>query len=297
MQRAIQKLTAVITAISLICGLVAPVLQAVPVQAAADPCIVSPTNLINVRYEMTRAQWLVIARVHRRPGLSQSEVADLLEIEKASAGRLIDRMEAKGWLTRRADARDRRINRLHLTPTAEHLHATIWPIAETTVDDALGDLSPEERRRLTREEIDERHPRLLPALREHPHIGWLLVRSERDGPLALGPRGTHYLAEGRIDGEDPLAHFSPTAPQHLLRTNGFEEVADIMVGSFYDPELDEGCAFEELISFHGGIGGFQTRPFILYPERLPLPSEPIVGAAAVHGVLTGWRQMLQGAKP
>jgi hypothetical protein len=67
-----------------------------------------------------------------------------------------------------------------------------------------------------------------------------------------------------------------------------------MVGSFYDPELDEGCAFEELISFHGGLGGPQTRPFILHPERLPLPSEPIVGAAAVHGVLSGWRGMLQG---
>ena len=90
---------------------------------------------------LTRAQWLVIARVHRRPGLSQSEVADLLEIEKASAGRLIDRMQAKGWLTRSADANDRRINRLHLTPAAERLHATVWPIAETTVDDALGDLS------------------------------------------------------------------------------------------------------------------------------------------------------------
>ena len=60
-----------------------------------------------------------------------------------------------------------------------------------------------------------------------------------------------------------------------------------MVGSFYDPELDEGCAFEELISFHGGLGGPQTRPFILYPERLPLPSEPIVGAAAVHAVSAG----------
>ena len=92
----------------------------------------------------------MIARVHRRPGLSQSEVADLLEIEKASAGRLIDRMEAKGWLQRRADASDRRINRLHLTPAAERLHAAIWPIAEATVDDALGDLSLEERRRLTR---------------------------------------------------------------------------------------------------------------------------------------------------
>ena len=151
-----------------------------------------------------------------------------------------------------------------------------------------------ERRRLTREEIDERHPRLLPALREHPHVGWLLVRSERDGPLALGAHGTHYLAEGRIEGEDPLAHFSANAPAHLLRTDGFEHVADIMVGSFYDPALDEGCAFEELISFHGGIGGAQTRPFLLAPAHLPLPEEPIVGAAAVHTVLAGWRRGLNG---
>jgi uncharacterized membrane protein YvlD (DUF360 family) len=153
----------------------------------------------------------------------------------------------------------------------------------------------EEKRRLTLEELNERHPGLIPALREHPHVGWLLVRSSEHGPVALGAQGAHHLADGRIEGDDPLAAFSPTAPHHLRRTDGFAHVADIMVGSFYDPELDEGCAFEELISFHGGIGGFQTRPFILYPERFPLPSEPIVGAAAVHGVLTGWRQMLQGA--
>ncbi len=150
----------------------------------------------------------------------------------------------------------------------------------------------EERRRLTLEEIDARHPQLLTALREHPHVGWLLVRSAEHGPVVLGGGGTHYLADGRIDGDDPLAHFSPYAPEHLLRTDGFEHVADIMVGSFYDPELDEGCAFEELISFHGGIGGLQTRPFILHPAFLETPSGPILGAAAVHGILAGWRQAL-----
>ena len=85
------------------------------------------------------------------------------------------------------------------------------------------------------------------------------------GPSPSAPSGAHYLADGRIEGEDPLAPFSPTAPAHLLRTDGFAHVADIMVGSFYDPELEEGCAFEELICFHGGIGGWQTRPFILHP--------------------------------
>jgi len=150
----------------------------------------------------------------------------------------------------------------------------------------------EERRRLALEEIEARHPHLLPALRHHPHVGWLLVRSERDGPVALGANGTHYLADGRVEGDDPLAAFSANAPQHLLRTDGFEHVADIMVGSFYDPELDEGCAFEELISFHGGMGGIQTRPFLLYPAALPFPSAPIVGAAAVHTILSDWRHLL-----
>ena len=67
-----------------------------------------------------------------------------------------------------------------------------------------------------------------------------------------------------------------------------------MVGSFYDPALDTGCAFEELISFHGGLGGPQTRPFLLFPDRLPLPDGPIIGAERVHQVLKEWRGLLNG---
>jgi uncharacterized membrane protein YvlD (DUF360 family) len=151
----------------------------------------------------------------------------------------------------------------------------------------------EEKRRLTLEEIEERHPRLIPALRDHPHVGWLLVRSSEHGPLVLGAHGTRRLSSGRIDGVDPLAPFSPTAADHLLRTDGFAHVADIMVGSFYDPVRDEACAFEELISFHGGLGGAQTRPFLLHPQHLPAPDGSILGAATVHELLLGWRRSLQ----
>jgi hypothetical protein len=150
----------------------------------------------------------------------------------------------------------------------------------------------EERRRLTLEEMDERHPDLIPALRNHPHVGWLLVRSSEHGPLVLGGAGTHYLADGMVEGDDPLAAFSPNAAQHLLRTDGFDHVADIMIGSFYDASMETGCAFEELISFHGGIGGPQTRPFILHPAALEVPDAEIVGAAAVHQLLVAWRRQL-----
>ncbi len=146
----------------------------------------------------------------------------------------------------------------------------------------------DEPRRLTLEEIEQRHPRLIDALRHHAHIGWLLVRSERDGALVLGPEGTHRLRDGHVEGDDPLAPFAPNAPRHLLRTDGFDNVADIMVGSFYDPVTEEGCAFEELICFHGGLGGPQTRPFVLHPPGLEMPAEPLVGAHAVHLLLRDW---------
>jgi uncharacterized membrane protein YvlD (DUF360 family) len=154
----------------------------------------------------------------------------------------------------------------------------------------------EERRRLYQEEIEERHPKLLETLRRHPHIGFLLVRSRERGAVVLGARGVRYLADDCIEGEDPLAPFPPRAADHLRRTDGFAHVADIMVNSFYDPELEQGCAFEELISFHGGLGGPQTQPFILHPIELAMPAEPVVGAAAVHDLLMSWRRALHGAE-
>jgi hypothetical protein len=148
-------------------------------------------------------------------------------------------------------------------------------------------------RRLTLEEMEDRHPELLTALCGHPHVGWVLVRSGEHGAVALGAGGANFLEEGRIAGVDPLAEFSASAGEHLLRTDGFTHVPDIVVGSFYDSTLDEGCAFEELISFHGGLGGPQTRPFILSGAALPLPDEPLIGAAAVHQLLSDWRRLLQ----
>ena len=152
----------------------------------------------------------------------------------------------------------------------------------------------DERRRLSQEEIDERHPRLLDALRNHPHIGFLLVRSQEHGPVVLGAHGTRYLADDTRRRQGPAGPFPPSAAAHLRRTDGFEHVADIMVNSFYDADVEQGCAFEELISFHGGLGGPQTQPFILHPVALAMPANPVVGAAAVHDLLLGWRRSLQG---
>lgn len=74
---------------------------------------------------MTRAQWMILAMLERRPGLSQNELASSLEVEPISVGRLIDRLEARGLVERRPDRADRRVRRLHLLPEAKPFLAEI----------------------------------------------------------------------------------------------------------------------------------------------------------------------------
>lgn len=67
---------------------------------------------------MTRAQWVILARLERQPGLSQNELAALAEVAPITVARLVDRLEAQGLVERCTDPEDRRIWRLHLTPAA-----------------------------------------------------------------------------------------------------------------------------------------------------------------------------------
>lgn len=100
------------------------------------------------RLGITRAQWLVLTRLHRHPGASHSELAEMMEVEKATAGRMIDRLVANGWVERRAQPDDKRVKRVYLTREAERVHKRIWRIAEATVDGALADLSAHESKQL-----------------------------------------------------------------------------------------------------------------------------------------------------
>ncbi len=67
---------------------------------------------------MTRAQWSILKRVSRHPGLSQRELAEILEVEPITVARLVDRLEKVGLVERRPDRADRRIWRLHLLDAA-----------------------------------------------------------------------------------------------------------------------------------------------------------------------------------
>lgn len=142
-------------------------------------------------------------------------------------------------------------------------------------------------------QIERRHPGLLAALVDHPGIGFVMVRSDADRRgLVFGSGGVHHLNDGAIDGVDPLDPFGPHAAAHLARTDTFENCPDLIVNSFYDPATGEGAAFEELIGFHGGMGGEQGAPFVLAPFSLPAPAEPIVGAESLHTHLVEWSKLL-----
>jgi DNA-binding MarR family transcriptional regulator len=69
-------------------------------------------------HDMTRAQWVMMLRLERQPGLSQKELSEMLEVEPITVARLIDRLEQRGMVERRPDPKDRRIWRLHLRPEA-----------------------------------------------------------------------------------------------------------------------------------------------------------------------------------
>ena len=154
---------------------------------------------------------------------------------------------------------------------------------------SLGLISiPGEPHRLTREEIDSRYPRLIPALAAHPEIGFVLVRQANGTSIVLGNRGSVDLATGEVTGEDPLEPFGGRTREQVAEVDGYATAADLMVNSRFDPELEEVAAFEDQVSSHGGLGGPQTHPFLLYPTELTAPVEPIFTSPAMYRVLKGW---------
>lgn len=95
----------------------------------------------------TRSQWWVLTHIFRNDGATQSELADMLEIEKATLGRLLDRLEAKGWIRREGDAADRRAKRVFLTDEVEPVIKAMRAAAAEVRREALAGLSPEQQER------------------------------------------------------------------------------------------------------------------------------------------------------
>jgi DNA-binding MarR family transcriptional regulator len=93
---------------------------------------------------VTRAQWKVLFRLERQPGLRQIELADMLDIEPITLSRIVDRLEEAGLVERAADPADRRAWRLHVTAKAQPLIAKLHEVADEMIAEAFAGLEPRE---------------------------------------------------------------------------------------------------------------------------------------------------------
>ena len=132
---------------------------------------------------LTRSQWLALTRIYRQPGCTLSELAETMEMEKASTGRLVDRLEANGFVVREADENDRRVKRIRLTGEAEAIERTMRGIALDTLQEALATLPDREREhavetllkvKASLQETLQNRPRAAP----HPRPNGLSVQNE-----------------------------------------------------------------------------------------------------------------------
>ena len=118
---------------------------------------------------MTRAQWVILFWLERQPGLSQKELAEILEVEPITVARLIDRLEARGMVERRSDPKDRRIWRLHLLPPSAPVlvelrseRADMHRMATINVDEATEQTMIEGLKRMKATLVSEcRHKHLM----------------------------------------------------------------------------------------------------------------------------------------
>jgi uncharacterized membrane protein YvlD (DUF360 family) len=149
---------------------------------------------------------------------------------------------------------------------------------------------PEIRERVSLEGIAARHPDLLPGLVRHEGIGFIMVRSEEHGALVISRDGMRNLDSGEVEGRDPLEDFGEQAIANLKRLDSFDHIGDIFIISMYDASTDEIAPFEHQVGAHGGLGGMQTKAFVLFPAAFEPSDKPVslVGAEEVNRKIREW---------
>jgi MarR family transcriptional regulator, transcriptional regulator for hemolysin len=100
------------------------------------------------RYGITRAQWAVLAKVERNEGMKQSELAEQMEMQPITLTRLIDKLCDNGWIERRGDETDRRVNRLYLKKAARPLLGKLAGLRSELTATALEGISPQDAHRM-----------------------------------------------------------------------------------------------------------------------------------------------------
>ncbi len=148
----------------------------------------------------------------------------------------------------------------------------------------------EVRERVSLEGIAKMHPDLLPGLVRHEGIGFVMVRSEEHGALVISRDGMRNLDTGEVEGEDPLRWYSEHTLANLKELDSYTHIGDIFIISMYDPSTEEVAPFEHQVGSHGGLGGLQTKAFVMYPAAFATEDKTVdlVGAPEVNRKIHEW---------
>lgn len=143
--------------------------------------------------------------------------------------------------------------------------------------------------RMTRSAIEQAYPGLIKTLAQHPGIGAVLVRTDEGHTVAIGASGERELSAGTAaNGDDPVDAFGVDAAEALTQVDDLEHAGDLMLLGRLDPASGQVVGMEELVGSHGGLGGWQTEPFILCPAAWQPAADPLEGAPAVYRQLRTW---------
>ena len=150
--------------------------------------------------------------------------------------------------------------------------------------------------RVSLEEIERHWPDLLPTLVDHDGVGFLLVHSDRVGPVVLGRDGLHRLASGVVIGADPLLPYGEHAADLVARVS-LPALRRRVINSRYDPDTDEASAFEPHVGSHGGLGGPQQRAVSSCTRGRSPRRARSSAPSTLHRVLRGWLTDLGHPEP
>ena len=228
------------------------------------------------------------------PGPLIALLEELREAERLTPGRLVPRAIGRGRraLQRYGEMEQSVGGATQLLGERESGETDRGDVADVLVlcSGSIAHLYLERRQSpLSLEEIEYHHPLLVTRLAQHAGVGFVAGRSELRGPLAISGDGFRQLETGLVVGEDPLAAFgeSEQIARHLLRLMRFPNAGDVVMhGLFREGRV---VTFEEHIGSHGGLGGAQTQPFLIYPADMAIDASTITNAVDLYPLLRARR--------
>ncbi len=143
--------------------------------------------------------------------------------------------------------------------------------------------------RITLETVDEKAPGFVKELSSHEGIGFIMLKNENGEAIIISDNKRCNLTRNDKECGSVLKEYGKYAIESLKRVHTFDNCPDILVNSFYDPQNNEGSAFEELIGFHGGLGGTQNLGFVMYPADVyEFPDKEVYGAESLYHIFKQW---------